>query len=82
MIAGDAVYRMSEGEVWALNNSAMHAVWNASKTQSRTHLICDFLLTAALEQLLGSADRTRGELRPDVQQYVAGAQRPSTPAAG
>src|SRR3954469_363513 len=41
MLAGDQVYLMKAGEVWALNNSALHAVWNAHPTQSRTHMICD-----------------------------------------
>ena len=36
-------YVMKEGEVWMLNNNAIHAVWNADATLPRTHLICDFL---------------------------------------
>jgi hypothetical protein len=71
MVAGDLAYRMRAGEVWALNNSAMHAVWNASETAPRTHLICDFLLSEALAALLAAADRDRGEPRPDVLRDLA-----------
>jgi len=42
MFAQGKPYHMRPGEVWALNNSAQHAVWNRHATLSRTHLICDF----------------------------------------
>ena len=71
MVASDLVYYMGEGEVWALNNSAMHGVWNESSDQSRTHLICDFLLSPSLGQQLADADRNLGLLRTEVLQHLA-----------
>jgi hypothetical protein len=66
-------YRMAAGEVWALNNSATHAVWNASDAASRTHLICDFLGSEALFDLLARADRHLGSADDAVQQRLFGA---------
>lgn len=59
-------YRMRPGELWALNNSAMHGVLNADESRERTHLICDFLPTPELEQMLAGGDRNLGEVRADV----------------
>jgi hypothetical protein len=59
MIAAGRRFRMAAGEVWALNNSAPHAVENADLERARTHLICDFLPTPALLELL-----VRGERNP------------------
>ena len=53
-------YAMRAGEVWVLNNSAMHAVWNADDTRSRTHMICDFLPNEALLELLSRGERGLG----------------------
>jgi hypothetical protein len=39
MVAGSLCYLMRPGEVWALNNSGPHAVWNADAKLARTHLI-------------------------------------------
>ncbi|MGD9599431.1 MAG: aspartyl/asparaginyl beta-hydroxylase domain-containing protein [Steroidobacteraceae bacterium] len=61
MIAGERRYRMAVGEVWALDNSAPHAVENHDPHRARTHLICDFLPTAALVALLARAERTISE---------------------
>jgi hypothetical protein len=54
------VYAMQAGEVWALNNSAVHAVWNRHEAAARTHLICDFLPTPALLGHLEAAERELG----------------------
>jgi len=59
------------GEAWALNNSTLHAVWNAHPTAARTHLICDFLPSPALLELLAHADRSLGRTVPDVDAYFA-----------
>lgn len=53
-------YRMAPGEIWALNNSTTHGVWNADPDVSRMHMICDFLPTPALLDLLAHADRDLG----------------------
>jgi len=74
MVAAGLTYRMQRGEVWALNNSAPHAVWNAHPTASRTHLICDFLPSSALLDMLVEGDRDLGERRSDVVGHLA-AQR-------
>ncbi|MGE0580522.1 MAG: aspartyl/asparaginyl beta-hydroxylase domain-containing protein [Steroidobacteraceae bacterium] len=59
MMAAGRRYRMALGEAWALNNSAPHAVANDDPLRPRTHLICDFLPTPALLDLL-----LRGERNP------------------
>ena len=58
-------YVMRPGELWALNNSAPHAVWNADPSRERTHLICDFLPAAELCALLATGERDLGENVPD-----------------
>jgi len=60
MFCAGSSYRMVPGEIWALNNSTLHGVWNADPAQSRTHLICDFLPTPALLDLLARAERDLG----------------------
>lgn len=65
-------YRMRAGEVWALNNSTQHGVWNADAERSRTHLICDFLPTPRLLGLLAAGDRSRGLDDPEVTRHLAG----------
>ena len=62
---------MRPGEAWALNNSAAHAVWNAHPERSRTHLICDFLPSPALLELLARGERDLGVSRPDVEAYTS-----------
>ncbi|MEO6690118.1 MAG: aspartyl/asparaginyl beta-hydroxylase domain-containing protein, partial [Dokdonella sp.] len=47
MYCDGLVFHMLPGEVWALNNSAQHAVWNADEKLARTHMICDYLPTPA-----------------------------------
>jgi hypothetical protein len=57
-------YVMRPGELWALNNNAPHAVWNADEIRERIHLICDFLPTADLNSLLAAGEHNLGELHP------------------
>lgn len=71
MISGELTYLMAPGEVWALNNSAPHAVWNAHRSQSRTHMICDFLATPALVNLIHGGERDLGRRMPEVSARVA-----------
>lgn len=63
-------YVMGPGELWALNNSAPHAVWNADPRRGRTHLICDFLPTAKLCHLLATGERDLGEHVPDFDRHM------------
>jgi hypothetical protein len=67
-------YRMLPGEIWALNNSNTHAVWNASNELPRTHLICDFLPSPALLALLANAERELGVVDEAVQSRLFGVQ--------
>lgn len=53
-------FHMRVGEVWTLNNIATHAVWNAHPSRSRTHLICDFLPTAPLLDLIARGESNLG----------------------
>ena len=78
MLCKDQVYAMRAGEVWGLNNSTRHAVWNAHATRSRTHLICDFLPSPALLDLLSRADRTLGRQMPEVEQHMIQAREAMT----
>ena len=80
MSARGLCYRMRAGEVWVLNNSSPHAVWNAHATLSRTHMICDFLPNAALLELMARGERTLGESRPDVDARVQAARTAPTGA--
>ena len=66
--AGES-YQMRVGEVWALNNSTVHAVWNQHDTQDRIHLICDFLPTPELLQLVADGDRNLGRKIPEVSAH-------------
>jgi hypothetical protein len=67
MVADGLSYRMAPGEVWVLNNSGPHAVWNAHPSRARTHLICDFLPNPALLRLLARGERGLGIRRPAVE---------------
>jgi hypothetical protein len=73
MLCAGLGYLMRPGEVWVLNNTAEHAVWNAHPSLSRTHMICDFLPDAALLNLLARGDRTLGRPMPDVEARVRSA---------
>lgn len=76
MIAGSLCYLMKPGEAWVLNNSGPHAVWNADPQRSRTHMICDFLPTPALLQMMAAGQRDLGRRVEMVERHFA------TPAAG
>jgi Aspartyl/Asparaginyl beta-hydroxylase len=60
MFCAGRSYVMRPGELWALNNTAPHGVWNADPVRERTHLICDFLLTDELGSLLAAGERNLG----------------------
>ncbi len=70
-------YRMAEGEVWALNNSTLHAVWNADPQRSRLHMICDFLPSDDLVRLLLTGERDLGAINQDVEQHLLGTAQAS-----
>lgn len=76
MVAGSLCYSMQPGEAWVLNNSGPHAVWNADPQRSRTHMICDFLPTPELLQMLAAGERNLGRRVASVERHFA------TPAAG
>jgi hypothetical protein len=77
MLSNGASYRMRAGEVWALNNSSTHGVWNADPTRSRTHMICDYIMSPGLRALLDGAERNRGEQIPAVNAHLAALPRPA-----
>lgn len=70
MYCDGRVFRMLPGEVWALNNIARHAVWNADATRARTHLICDYRPSPALLDLLARSERDLGEINDDVEKRL------------
>ena len=72
--AAGSLSACSPGEVWALNNSATHGVWNAHATEARTHLICDFLPSPELLGLLARAERDLGAPNAQLDQVMRGAQ--------
>jgi hypothetical protein len=82
MVAGGFCYSMRAGEVWVLNNSASHAVWNAHATESRTHMICDFLPSPSLLELMKRGERDLGISRADVDAQVRIPQFPGAAANG
>jgi hypothetical protein len=69
MLCAGQCYVMKAGEVWALNNSALHAVWNADATRARTHLICDFLPSKPLLEWVACGERTLGSSQPHVERH-------------
>jgi len=69
------VYRMRPGEVWVLNNSDVHGVWNASDELARVHMICDFAPTPALLDHLAHGDRRLGVADDAVTARFAAAAR-------
>lgn len=70
MYCAGQTYQMAEGEVWALNNSTLHAVWNADPERSRLHMICDFLPTDALVRLLLEGERDLGTINREVERHL------------
>lgn len=82
MVCNGLVYSMQPGEVWALNNCTTHAVWNAHAILPRTHLICDFLPTPTLLDLLARGERDLGRNIPAVTEHLAGPGRPESVTGG
>jgi len=78
MLCAGQGYVMRAGEVWALNNSAVHAVWNEHPALSRTHMICDFLASPALLDLLARGERALGRTMPEVERRVSAARGQAT----
>jgi hypothetical protein len=74
MYCAGLTYKMLPGEVWALNNSATHGVWNAHATQARTHLICDFLPSPELLGLLARSERDLGTADASLDRAMRGTQ--------
>jgi hypothetical protein len=72
MFCDDRSYCMRPGEIWALNNSAMHGVWNADSALGRVHLICDFHPSSGLLDMLAGAQRDLGEANAAVRQRLFG----------
>jgi hypothetical protein len=70
MFSIDRCYRMRPGEVWALNNSAKHGVVNADAAASRLHMICDFLASPELIDLLARAERSLGQHNADIERQM------------
>ena len=70
MLCAGLYYRMEPGEVWALNNSTLHGVWNGDPSLSRTHLICDFLPTPQLLALIEGGERNLGRASPDLDRRL------------
>jgi hypothetical protein len=73
MYCDGRVFRMQAGEVWALNNIAEHAVWNADASRPRTHMICDYLPSPALLDLLARAERNLGTINAEVERHLQAA---------
>jgi hypothetical protein len=82
MVCGGLSFRMRPGEVWALNNCTLHAVWNAHPTLARIHLICDFRPTPALLDALVRGERGLGRPVPEVDAHLAGLSRPAAARLG
>lgn len=75
-------FLMKPGEAWALNNCTLHAVWNAHQTLPRTHLICDFVPSPDLLDLLARGERDLGGCVPAVDAHFASSWRPPVVGGG
>src|SRR5271170_697630 len=82
MVADGLSYSMAEGEVWVLNNSGVHAVWNAHPTRARTHLIWDCLPSPSLLGSLAKGERGLGVGRPLVEHRLRQSTAPRVAAGG
>lgn len=71
MFSAGLGYQMRPGEIWVLNNSAEHAVWNRHPSLPRTHMITDFLPTPELAGLLARGDRDLGVPIAEVEAVAA-----------
>ncbi len=77
MFVEGKVYHMQPGEIWAVNNSGTHGVLNDDPEHARTHLICDFLPSPALIELIAAGESDLGVEDPQVLRrfqefYLAG----------
>jgi len=77
MFVEGKVYHMQPGEIWAINNSGTHGVLNDDPEHARTHLICDFLPSPALNGLIAAGKSDLGIEDPQVthrfeELYLAG----------
>jgi hypothetical protein len=63
MMCDERDYQMQAGEVWVINNSTVHAVWNSDTTRSRTHMICDFVPSEKLTELIEHGERNLAVVR-------------------
>ena len=82
MVCAGWCYHLACGEVWVLNNSAEHAVWNSHASQARTHLICDFLPSDGLIELLRRGERHLGARRPEIEQQTRAVEAVPTGHSG
>lgn len=82
MVSDGLSYSMAQGEVWVLNNSAVHAVWNAHPTRSRTHLIWDCLPSPSLLERLAQGERGLGLRLPLVEHRLRQPTIPRVAAGG
>ena len=82
MVCGGLAFIMRPGEAWALNNCALHAVWNAHSSLARTHLICDFIPTPSLLGLLARGERELGRPVAEVDAHFAALPRPAAAGVG
>jgi len=64
MMCAERNYQMRAGEVWVINNSTIHAAWNSDASRPRTHMICDFVMSAELSVLLAQGDRDLSKPAP------------------
>ena len=53
-------YTMEEGEVWAVNNLAIHGVINEHPTDTRIHIIVDILPDEKTAAVIKNAERVKG----------------------
>lgn len=70
MFCAGKSYVMKPGEIWVLNNSALHAVWNEDAAAARTHMICDFLPSPQLRALIEAGERHLGQHNRAVEEYL------------
>jgi hypothetical protein len=77
MMCNQQHYVMKPGEAWAINNSAVHGVWNDDQAQVRIHMICDFLASPELADLLARGDRRLGGVIREVREHFIAMSRPT-----
>lgn len=77
MMCNQRHYVMQPGEAWAINNSAVHGVWNDDRAQARIHMICDFLASPELADLLDRGDRQLGGVIREVREHFIAMSQPT-----